>query len=220
MQATAGVLLCTDVAARGLDFPAVTTIVQYDPPGDPAEYVHRVGRTARMGSRGDAVLLLLPTEEGYVKLLEQRGVALGEEKVEALLEWLPPLQDERGGGGGGPAARKRPDANVAAALLQRRLSGAVAGDRGVKEAAEDAFRAFLRAYATHPASVKGIFHVRRLHTGHVAHAFALAEPPTTIGSSGATAERKKRKHDATEAASWRARKKMNAHGRMDGARAV
>lgn len=72
-QASSGVLLCTDVAARGLDFPAVTTIIQYDPPGEPTEYVHRVGRTARMGHRGDAVLLLLPSEAEYVTRLMQHG---------------------------------------------------------------------------------------------------------------------------------------------------
>lgn len=64
--AKVGVLLCTDVAARGLDLPAVDWILQYDPPNETAEYVHRVGRTARKGMKGSALLFLLPSERGYL----------------------------------------------------------------------------------------------------------------------------------------------------------
>ena len=52
--AGAGVLLCTDVAARGLNLRGVHWIVQYDLPQQPKEYVHRVGRTARLGQVGQA----------------------------------------------------------------------------------------------------------------------------------------------------------------------
>jgi hypothetical protein len=64
--ASTGVLLCTDVAARGLDMPNVDWIIQYDPPTETTEYVHRIGRTARRGRAGSAILMLRPCEAGYV----------------------------------------------------------------------------------------------------------------------------------------------------------
>lgn len=55
-----GILLCTDVAARGLDIPQVDWIVQFDPPLDIKEYIHRVGRTCRGShAKGKALLFLL-----------------------------------------------------------------------------------------------------------------------------------------------------------------
>nr|KAG5698268.1 hypothetical protein BaRGS_024075 [Batillaria attramentaria] len=72
-------LLCTDVAARGLDIPQVDWIVQYDPPDDPKEYIHRVGRTARgEGASGHALLVLQPEELGFLLYLRRAKVALNE----------------------------------------------------------------------------------------------------------------------------------------------
>ena len=61
-EATQGVMFCTDVAARGLDIPDVSWVLQYDPPQDPDTFVHRIGRTARMGRSG-AGLVFLTQEE-------------------------------------------------------------------------------------------------------------------------------------------------------------
>lgn len=78
-NAETGILLCTDVAARGLDIPSVDWIVQYDPPDDPKEYIHRVGRTARgEGSSGHALLILRPEEIGFLRFLKQAKVPLNE----------------------------------------------------------------------------------------------------------------------------------------------
>jgi ATP-dependent RNA helicase DDX18/HAS1 len=76
-EATSGTLLCTDVAARGLDIPAVDWIVQFDPPDDPKEYIHRVGRTARGNEgKGKALLFLMPEELGFLRYLKAGQVRL------------------------------------------------------------------------------------------------------------------------------------------------
>jgi ATP-dependent RNA helicase DDX31/DBP7 len=84
-----GVLVSTDVAARGLDIPAVTHALQFDPPGETAEYVQRVGRTARMGRRGVALLFLAPSEIQYKDLLDGLGVPLTQQKLFPALAALP-----------------------------------------------------------------------------------------------------------------------------------
>lgn len=76
LAAPAGALLCTDVAARGIDVPDVDWIVQFDPPKDPSFFIHRVGRTARAGRSGNSLLLLLPKEQSYLQLLALKSVPL------------------------------------------------------------------------------------------------------------------------------------------------
>ncbi|EER02063.1 DEAD box ATP-dependent RNA helicase, putative, partial [Perkinsus marinus ATCC 50983] len=81
-QMESGILLCTDVAARGLDIPKVDWIVQYDPPDDPKEYIHRVGRTARGAEgTGKALLFLMPEELGFLRYLRKSGVTTLNEYV-------------------------------------------------------------------------------------------------------------------------------------------
>ena len=73
----AAVLMATDVAARGLDFPSVDWVLQADCPEDKATYIHRVGRTARFKDKGKALLLLLPNEEkAFVNLLRKGKVPI------------------------------------------------------------------------------------------------------------------------------------------------
>ncbi|KAF3330058.1 DEAD-box ATP-dependent RNA helicase 32 [Carex littledalei] len=67
-EATPSVLFCTDVASRGLDFPAIDWVVQVDCPEDIETYIHRVGRTARFTNEGRSVLFLSPSE---FKMLEK-----------------------------------------------------------------------------------------------------------------------------------------------------
>ncbi|GAD97699.1 ATP-dependent RNA helicase DBP4 [Paecilomyces variotii No. 5] len=78
------VLFATDVAARGLDFPAVDWVIQADCPEDADTYIHRVGRTARYERNGRAVLFLEPSEEeGMLKRLEQKKVPIERINIKA-----------------------------------------------------------------------------------------------------------------------------------------
>jgi superfamily II DNA/RNA helicase len=67
-----GVLVATDVAARGLDIEGVDVVLHYDPAEDPKAYLHRSGRTARAGESGIAVTLALWNEELAVEQLQRR----------------------------------------------------------------------------------------------------------------------------------------------------
>lgn len=118
-----GILLCTDVAARGLDIPGVDCIVQYDPPQDPNVFVHRVGRTARLGKQGHAVVFLLPKEESYVEFLRIRRVPL-EERI---------CSDD-------------------ASDVVPQIRSAAQKDRDIMEKGVKAFVSYIRAYKEHHCS--------------------------------------------------------------------
>lgn len=147
-QAEKGILLCTDVAARGLDIPAVDWIIQYDPPDDPKEYIHRVGRTARGKSgKGRALLLLLPEELGFLPYLKAAKVPLNEYEF--------------------PTSKL---ANV-----QSQLEKLVEKNYYLHQSAKDAYRAYLLSYNSH--QLKSIFNVHTLDLKAVGKSFGFTAPP-------------------------------------------
>jgi ATP-dependent RNA helicase DeaD len=107
-------LVATDVAARGIDIPELSHVIQYEPPEDPESYVHRAGRTGRAGASGTAVTLVNIMEELAIKRIGARfGIdlvkrpaptdedvaAVVAERLTALLEAevrkMPPLKKVR-----------------------------------------------------------------------------------------------------------------------------
>lgn len=172
---SSGVLLCTDVAARGLDVPAVNWIVQYDAPSDPAAYVHRIGRTARIGASGDAVLLLTNNERPYLEVLAKRQMTLIEVPQLTILKELKVHLEPN----------PTNDPLHEASSLQHILEKLVEASKQVelKNMAINAFQSFLKSYATHTKTTKHIFHIKNLHLGHLSRNFALRDPPSTFGKT-------------------------------------
>ena len=143
-----GTLLCTDVAARGLDIPDVDWIIQFDPPDDPKEYIHRVGRTARGATgKGHALLFLTPEETGFLRYLKAAKVSLNEYEF--------PLNK--------------------IANVQSQLQKLVEKNYYLNRAARDAYRSYLLAYASH--SHREIFNVGELDLRAVGLAFGFTTPP-------------------------------------------
>ncbi|KAL2479448.1 DEAD-box ATP-dependent RNA helicase 17 [Abeliophyllum distichum] len=182
-------LLSTDVSARGLDIPKVRCIIQYDSPGEATEYVHRVGRTARLGEQGDSLLFLQPVEIDYLKDLENHGVMLTEYPLLNLLESFPSY---------GP---KRPVKKFVSVemhpwvlSLQKALESFISIESTVRKLAMDAFWSWVRAYTAHRGELKQIFMVKKLHLGHVAKSFALKDQPSAVNKSFQK-QIKKRKRD-------------------------
>jgi ATP-dependent RNA helicase DeaD len=100
------VLVCTDVAARGLDISGVTHVYNYDIPNDSKQYIHRIGRTARAGNDGIAINILTHRDhENFDRVLQEFAVDIKEQKTpyveRATIAWKPaPRGRGRGGFGG------------------------------------------------------------------------------------------------------------------------
>ncbi|PVU91827.1 hypothetical protein BB561_004186 [Smittium simulii] len=205
----AKILFCTDVAARGLDMPEISHIIQYDPPTDIASYVHRVGRTARIGGYGRAVLMLLPSETEYLNLLDSNKLTLSRISYDnnignetkntknGVESFVSAFYRE-----GGNNLNKSITNSVELEQLlkicclinkqktaqwmdlatdtQMKFENYVLSHESRSQLAQTAFMSSVRAYATHTPSEKHIFHIKNLHLGHFAKAFGLRQAPKTI----------------------------------------
>ena len=155
-SSSSSLLLCTDVAARGLHLPAVDWIVQFDVAEDDDEYVHRVGRCGRAGREGQGVIFLTEKEMGYLQLLPS-AIHFNALPLAPILSSLrlntslPP-----------PSSTSLP----AGALLQRLIESIVSGRRDVYEAAVRGYQSWVRAYAGKKGKqMRRLFHVGMLHLG-------------------------------------------------------
>ncbi|MDC6350914.1 DEAD/DEAH box helicase [Zeaxanthinibacter sp. PT1] len=80
-----GVLVATDIAARGLDIPLLPHVMNYEIPNIPEDYVHRIGRTGRAGASGEAISLVSADETSYLRDIEKLvGISIPKEVIEGF----------------------------------------------------------------------------------------------------------------------------------------
>nr|CAB3237243.1 ATP-dependent RNA helicase DDX55-like [Phallusia mammillata] len=148
-QLNSGVLICTDVMARGVDIPDVDWVLQYDPPSNASAFVHRCGRTARVGRKGNALVFLLESESAYVDFVEINQKA-------PMVEF--PL-----------------DTDTTQQNWLNRLRSLSENDRAMMERGTRAFVSFIQAYVKHECNL--IFRIKDLQLGELATGFGLLRLP-------------------------------------------
>ncbi|KAL6879262.1 P-loop containing nucleoside triphosphate hydrolase protein [Trichoderma novae-zelandiae] len=157
-----GILICTDVAARGLDIPAVDFIVQFDPPDNTRDYIHRVGRTARgADGKGRSLLFLQPNEVGFLSYLKAARVP--------VVEFEFP---------------RKKIINV-----QSQLEKLIGKNYYLQQSAKEAFKSYLHAYASH--SLRSVYDVQKLDLAKIAKSFGFPTPPRVDITLGASLARDK-----------------------------
>ncbi|KAF9785647.1 ATP-dependent RNA helicase [Fusarium sp. DS 682] len=162
-NAKQGTLICTDVAARGLDIPSVDWIVQFDPPDDPRDYIHRVGRTARgSNSKGRSLMFLQPNEVGFLSHLKAARVPVVEFDF--------------------PANK--------ITNVQSQLEKLISSNYYLNKSAKDGYRSYLHAYASH--SLRSVFDINKLDLAKVAKSFGFSVPPRVDITLGASMSRDKK----------------------------
>jgi len=131
------VLVATDIAARGLDIPALGVVINYDIPHVTGDYIHRIGRTGRAGSKGLAITLISPLEMVALKEVERlMGKSIPQERLEGYAPKETPKQK---------GARKKPNEhkNTDGAFGKKRTKTAVAPkSKKRKTTKRDGFKAY------------------------------------------------------------------------------
>ncbi|KAK3049772.1 ATP-dependent RNA helicase dbp7 [Extremus antarcticus] len=204
------VIVCTDVASRGLDLPNIDLVIEYDPPFSKDDHLHRVGRTARAGRDGRAMIFLAPgCEEGYVDILKDCGPRnITRHGADEMLKkgFSPSI---------GVVGDK--DWQEAATTWQLDIERWALAHPKHLEQARRAFQSHVRAYATHVAAERSIFDMGQLHFGHLAKAFALRDKPGSIRVPGQRPGQNegRKSNDARKASAGRAAAGSTKRGRAD-----
>lgn len=142
------VLFATDLASRGLDFPKVNWVIQYDCPENVETYIHRAGRTARgVLGKGEGLLMLLPSEEKIIEDLKKSKIPINKISVDPSKVMSP----------------------------QRKIESLLSDNTDLKQSAQRAFVSYVKSIFL--MKNKDIFNIQALDTDAYARSLGLIVPP-------------------------------------------
>ncbi|KAL7672033.1 hypothetical protein ACOME3_006931 [Neoechinorhynchus agilis] len=141
------ILTCTDLMSRGIDMPDVDWVIQFDLPTRLNAFIHRCGRTARMGRKGRALSLLMPNELAFV--------VFAQKSQRIPMEEISPLEN----------VHDYTDQIVKLACQEREFH----------DSGRAAFVSFMQAYCSHECSL--ILRTKELDIGLLAQGYGLLELP-------------------------------------------
>lgn len=180
------VLVCTDVAARGLHIPAVSHVFNYDLPQDAEDYVHRIGRTARLGAEGDAIsfacdlyAMSLPDIEEYIG----QKIPVANLEPELLVMPTPKQIDPQF------AAEAAADTAEFGDKVVPREGGKPSGSRGRRGGGRGGERSFQQRREDRPRKPR---EERVVHAENVSPAAQPATAPSQEGTGGEGKRRRRR----------------------------
>lgn len=140
-------LVCTDIAARGVDFPAVDWVVQVDCPDSVDSYIHRVGRTARYQSTGRSAILVLPSEKKFIEKLAAAKISV---------QGINPKQSK-------------------VLTVSQQLASLLAGEGDIRHLATRAYASYMRSVKL--MRDKDVFDAKALPRESFAQSLGLADAP-------------------------------------------
>jgi len=173
-------LICTDVASRGLDFKKVNWVLQHDLSSNIKEYVNRIGRTARIATQGNALCFVMPEELEYVKHIEQKyKITLMEKSRYRLFKDFEELFNRNN-----PSMKykfrklvnieDKDEQQESLHAMRETLTNFMLNEAtGLKQSAQTARSSSTRAYAGHAAEMRHVFDLKKLNLTEYARSFGL-----------------------------------------------
>ena len=153
------ILLTTDLSSRGIDIPDIDIILQFDPPKNEDSYIHKAGRTARVGNTGVSIIFLTEDELSFINYMKQKFI---------YIEEMPyPYRTEE--------KNENEVDYIGEQSILKNIKEINLSDKWIYDKAVNSFISFLRFYKEN--ELKYIFDIRNFDIGNFANSFQLIKLP-------------------------------------------